>query len=105
MHKKLMPHEVQKAPKDMVDKASEQSMNENKELLKKLEEDELMFVKKMPSTIESIKKDEVLFPIRLMPSGSLAHMVTSTAVAFSIGVKATYNVVQSGKSEPIIIGA
>jgi hypothetical protein len=101
-----MTHGAQKAPKDIVKEASQQSMKDNKELLERLENDELMFVKKMSPTVQVMgNMDFLLISSRVVLNKDLDNIATSSsAVSFSIGAKPTQNVIQSRTKDPIIIG-
>ncbi|SMH71662.1 hypothetical protein [Candidatus Nitrosotalea okcheonensis] len=102
-----MTHVAEKAPKDIVEKASQQSMKDNEELLQRLENDELMFVKQMQPTVQVMgNMDFLLISSRVVLNKDLDNIATSSgAVSFSIGAKPTQHAIQSRTKDPIIIGA
>jgi len=101
-----MTHEARKATKEQVRKASEESMKENEELLKRLENDELIFVKKMKQSIGIVSDEDEILSVSdtVVPNRGLDDINTSRNVTpFSVNVYPDHGTPNKIRSEPLII--
>ena len=100
-----MTPEARKATKEQVRKASEESMKENEELLKRLAKDELTIVRKMKPVTGWVRNEkEFLSAAPILNNRGLGDITTGGDVTpFSINVYPELKVVRDVLSEELQI--